>query len=56
MRIRTLATLASILPLMSVTAAFASAPGPEIDPGTATGGFALVVASVLLIRERYRGR
>jgi hypothetical protein len=29
---------------------------PELDPGTAVGGFALVAGAVVLIAERYRRR
>jgi len=28
--------------------------GPEIDPGMATGGLALLAATILIVVERYR--
>jgi hypothetical protein len=31
-------------------------PGPELDPGTASSGVALLVGGVLLLIERYRRR
>ena len=56
--IRALASLA-ILPLLS-GAAFAGVavppPVPEIDPGMATGGLALLAVGAVLLIERYRRR
>ena len=36
------------------TAFAAPIPVPEIDPGTASGGIALLAACALLLSERYR--
>ena len=54
---RMVVALAAIASITWAASAFAGVVGvPEIDPGMATGGIGLLVASVLLIRERYRGR
>jgi len=52
----TVVVLAAIASISCAARAFAGTVAPEIDPGTATGGISLLVASVLLIRERYRDR
>jgi hypothetical protein len=44
------------LVLGGVGTSWAGQPAPELDPGTAAGGFALVAGAVLLIVERYRRR
>lgn len=36
--------------------AFAGFPLPEIDPGTATGGLAILGVGAMLVMERYRAR
>jgi len=33
-----------------------AAPAPEMDPGTATSGLALLAGAVMLLREAYRRR
>ena len=55
----TVVALAAIASLTCAARAFAgSVPiaAPEIDPGAATGGISLLIASVLLIREHFRNR
>ena len=45
------------LPLLLCGTAFAGlASVPELDPGTATGGVALVAVAAVLLVERYRAR
>ena len=36
--------------------AFAISPVPEMDPGTAMSGLALLAGAVMLLREAYRRR
>jgi hypothetical protein len=52
--LRTLAVAA--LPLLWCATASAGAGVPELDPGTATGGIALVAVAAVLLVERYRSR
>jgi hypothetical protein len=54
LRLLTVATL----PLLFCGNAFAgvSAAVPELDPGTASGGIALVAVAAVLLIERYRNR
>jgi len=42
--------------LMLSGTAFAGSPGPEIDPGMATGGLTILGVGVFLLIERYRAR
>ena len=42
--------------LMLSGKAFAGAGAPEIDPGMATGGLAVLGVGVVLLIERYRAR
>ena len=45
------------LPLLWCGNAFAGLAGvPELDPGTASGGIALVAVAAVLLIERYRSR
>jgi len=45
------------LPLLLCGTAFAGVSAvPELDPGTASGGVALVAVAAVLLVERYRGR
>jgi hypothetical protein len=44
------------LVLAGVSTSWAGATVPELDPGTAVGGLALVAGAVVLIAERYRRR
>jgi len=44
------------VPLLFCGSAFAGALVPELDPGTATGGIALVAVAAILLVERYRSR
>ena len=46
----------AILPLLWCGNAFAglAVPVPELDPGTASGGIALVAVAAVLLIERYR--
>jgi hypothetical protein len=54
--LRTLAV--AILPLLWCGNAFAgiATAAPELDPGTASGGIALVAVAAILLVERYRAR
>ncbi len=52
--LRTLAV--AILPLLWCGTASAGTLVPELDPGTASGGIALVAVAVVLLVERYRSR
>jgi hypothetical protein len=54
--LRTLAV--AILPLLWCGNAFAGivTAAPELDPGTASGGVALVAVAAILLVERYRAR
>ena len=56
--IRTLVIASAAVLLFSAERAFAGIPQtvPEIDPGIATGGLALLAAAVLIVVERYRRR
>ncbi len=61
MRLRENSILGSLMSFLAaiffVSPAFAGASvGPEIDPGTATGGLALLAATILIVVERYRRR
>ena len=48
---------ASAVPLLYCGNAFAGvAAVPELDPGTASGGIALVAVAAVLLVERYRNR
>ena len=47
------ATTAFVLGMAGRAFAFV---GPEIDPGTATSGVALVAGALILLREMYRRR
>jgi len=51
---RTLAV--AILALFWSGKAFAGAPVPELDPGAASGGIALIAVAAVLLVERYRSR
>ena len=52
-----LRTLAVAIPaLLCSGTAFAGAPVPELDPGTASGGIALIAVAGVLLVERYRRR
>jgi hypothetical protein len=42
--------------LMLSGTAFAGTPTPEIDPGMATGGVAILGVGIFLLIERYRAR
>jgi hypothetical protein len=47
----------AILPLLWCVPASAGGPGvPELDPGTASGGIALIAVAGVLLLERYRSR
>ena len=46
----------SIVGLLTLSSRALAAPVPEIDPGMATGGIALLTAGVLLLVERHRRR
>ena len=58
--IRTLSSLAGILLLSSAAFAGAASPAivavPEIDPGTAGGGLALLGIGAIFLIEQYRRR
>jgi hypothetical protein len=48
---------AAALPVLWCGSAFAGvAAVPELDPGTASGGIALVAVAAVLLIERYRSR
>jgi hypothetical protein len=42
------------VPILWCGNAFAGIPAPELDPGTAVGGIALVAVAGILLLERYR--
>jgi len=46
----------AVASLMLSGNAFASAPSPEIDPGMAAGGLAVLGVGIVLLIERYRAR
>ncbi len=52
--LRTLAVAS--LPLLWCGTASAGITVPELDPGTASGGIALVAVAAVLLIERYRSR
>jgi len=52
--LRTLAV--AIAALLWSGTAFAGAPVPELDPGTASGGIALIAVAGVFLLERYRSR
>jgi hypothetical protein len=54
--IGTLVTAFAVASIFSAIPAFAGVSGPEIDPGAATGGLALLAATILIVVERYRRR
>ena len=48
--------ICGLLFLAGVGRSFAGAGVPEMDPGAAVGGIALVIGAALLLAERYRHR
>jgi hypothetical protein len=46
----------AIVPMLWCGNAFAGVGVPELDPGTASGGIALVAVAGILLLERYRAR
>jgi len=48
--------LCGLLFLAATGSSFAGEPIPELDPGSAVSGIALVIGAALLLAERYRNR
>jgi hypothetical protein len=54
--VRTLVVGFAVASLMLSGSAFAGIGAPEIDPGMATGGLAVLGVGIVLLIERYRAR